>query len=105
MAKKVVLFSSSNSNLHVFEMKVGKYICNRCAIRIELTLQMEEKNGELEFRTVAGCGFKVHPKSIEENLLFSIPNNFGDAELVEGFAINTANSRHIFYWYKESSRE
>lgn len=104
MAKKVILFSSSNSKLQEFEMKTGHSICNRCAIRIELPLQMEEKNGELEFRTVTGRGFRVHPKSVEDNLLFSIPNNFGDAELVEGFAINTANSRHIFYWYKESSR-
>lgn len=103
MAKKVVLFSSSNSKLHEFEMKVGNSICKRCAIRIELPLKMEEKNGKLEFRTVTGRGFTVHPKSVDENLLFSIPNNFGDTELVEGFAVNTAKSRHSFYWYEESS--
>ena len=97
--RKVVLLSSTNELLQPFVMTTGRSMFSGNILRMELPLNPSvTMDGRVQFLSIGGAGFAIRPHFIEKGLTFTIPDNRGGVEYVEGFAVNTAKSRHVFYY-------
>lgn len=77
----------------------GRSMFSGNILRMELPLNPSvTMDGRVQFLSMEGAGFVVRPHFIEKGLTFTIPDNRGGVEYVEGFAVLTAKSRHVFYY-------
>ena len=93
----VCLFSYCRKEKEI--MTTGRSMFSGNILRMELPLNPSvTMDGLVQFLSMGGAGFAIRPHFIEKGLTFTIPDNRGGVEYVEGFAVNTAKSRHVFYY-------
>ena len=93
--RKVVLLSSTDELLQ----PTGRSMFSGNILRMELPLNPSvTMDRRVQFLSMGGEGFSINPRYIENGLTFAIPDNRGGVEYVKGFAVNTAKSRHVFYY-------